>query len=61
METMHAAVVTSFDEPPHYRSFEVPRPTSGDELLVDGRRSACTPASGPGPPASTTPAPAHSP
>ncbi|HXN63101.1 MAG TPA: zinc-binding alcohol dehydrogenase family protein [Acidimicrobiales bacterium] len=35
METMHAAVVTSFDEPPHYRSFEVPRPTSGDELLVD--------------------------
>ena len=35
METMHAAVVTSFDEPPHYRSFEEPRPTSGDEVLVD--------------------------
>jgi NADPH:quinone reductase-like Zn-dependent oxidoreductase len=35
METMHAAVVTSFDEPPHYRPFEVPRPTADDELLVD--------------------------
>ncbi len=35
METMHAAVVTSFDEPPHYQPFEVPHPTSIDELLVD--------------------------
>jgi NADPH:quinone reductase-like Zn-dependent oxidoreductase len=35
METMHAAVVTSFDEPPHYQPFEVPQPTSIDEQLVD--------------------------
>jgi len=35
MEKMHAAVVTSFDEPPHYQEFEVPKP-SGEELeLVD--------------------------
>ncbi len=34
MEKMHAAVVTSFDEPPHYRAFAVPRPTTDDELLV---------------------------
>ncbi len=35
MEMMHAAVVTSFDEPPHYQEFEVPQPASDDELLVD--------------------------
>jgi len=34
MTTMHAAVVTSFDEPPHYLPFDVPEPR-GDELLVD--------------------------
>ncbi len=32
---MHAAVVTSFDEPPHYREFAVPQPTTDDEMLVD--------------------------
>ncbi len=32
---MHAAVVTSFDEPPHYQEFEVPQPASDDEILVD--------------------------
>jgi NADPH:quinone reductase-like Zn-dependent oxidoreductase len=32
---MNAAVVTSFDEPPHYQQFEVPQPASDDEILVD--------------------------
>ena len=32
---MNAAVVTSFDEPPHYREFDVPHPPTDDELLVD--------------------------
>jgi NADPH:quinone reductase-like Zn-dependent oxidoreductase len=32
---MNAAVVTSFAEPPHYRRFEVPRPRTADEALVD--------------------------
>jgi NADPH:quinone reductase-like Zn-dependent oxidoreductase len=35
MANMNAAVVTSFDEPPHYQEFEVPEPRDGDELLVD--------------------------
>ncbi|HTX46690.1 MAG TPA: zinc-binding alcohol dehydrogenase family protein [Solirubrobacteraceae bacterium] len=35
MTKMNAAVVTSFDEPPHYQQFEVPEPTSDDQLLVD--------------------------
>ena len=35
MARMNAAVVTSFAEPPHYRQFEVPRPRSADEELVD--------------------------
>jgi NADPH:quinone reductase-like Zn-dependent oxidoreductase len=35
MEQMNAAVVTSFGEPPHYRQFEVPQPTTGTEFLVD--------------------------
>lgn len=35
MPTMHAAVVTSFDEPPHYQEFQVPRPKSDDEFLVE--------------------------
>jgi NADPH:quinone reductase-like Zn-dependent oxidoreductase len=34
MTTMNAAVVTSFDQPPHYQQFELPQPT-GDEQLVD--------------------------
>lgn len=35
MANMNAAVVTSFDQPPHYQQFEVPQPTAGEELLVD--------------------------
>lgn len=35
MATMHAAVVTSFDEPPHYREFEVPAVPGPDHQLVD--------------------------
>jgi NADPH:quinone reductase-like Zn-dependent oxidoreductase len=35
MAKMNAAVVTSFGEPPHYRQFEVPRPASAGEILVD--------------------------
>jgi NADPH:quinone reductase-like Zn-dependent oxidoreductase len=35
MPQMHAAVVTSFDEPPHYQLFETPQPTDDDETLVD--------------------------
>ena len=32
---MNAAVVTSFDEAPHYQRFMVPRPRSDDESLVE--------------------------
>ncbi|HEY1830020.1 MAG TPA: zinc-binding alcohol dehydrogenase family protein [Acidimicrobiales bacterium] len=32
---MRAAVVTSFDEPPHYLEFEQPEPHDDDEVLVD--------------------------
>ena len=35
MATMNAAVVTSFDEPPHYQQFDVPQPRTRDEVLVD--------------------------
>ena len=35
MANMNAAVVTSFDEPPRYQQFEVPQPTTSDEVLVD--------------------------
>jgi NADPH:quinone reductase-like Zn-dependent oxidoreductase len=35
MDTMHAAVVTSFDEPPHYQRFEAPEPKTDDEIVVD--------------------------
>jgi NADPH:quinone reductase-like Zn-dependent oxidoreductase len=35
METMNAAVVTSYTEPPHYLPFEVPQPRADDEMLVD--------------------------
>ena len=35
MNEMPAAVVTSFDEPPHYQQFPIPRPTSEGELLVE--------------------------
>jgi NADPH:quinone reductase-like Zn-dependent oxidoreductase len=34
MAMMNAAVVTSFEQPPHYQQFEVPEP-SADEELVD--------------------------
>jgi NADPH:quinone reductase-like Zn-dependent oxidoreductase len=35
MEKMNAAVVTSFGEPPRYQRFDVPRTTTGTEVLVD--------------------------
>jgi NADPH:quinone reductase-like Zn-dependent oxidoreductase len=35
MTKMHAAVVSSFDEPPHYREFDVPTPTDDNHRLVD--------------------------
>jgi NADPH:quinone reductase-like Zn-dependent oxidoreductase len=35
MALMNAAVVTSFEEPPHYQQFEVPQLGTGDEMLVD--------------------------
>ncbi len=35
MANMNAAVVTSFDDPPRYQQFEVPQPTTSDEVLVD--------------------------
>ncbi len=35
MATMHAAVVTSFDEPPHYLEFEAPQATTDGEITVD--------------------------
>jgi NADPH:quinone reductase-like Zn-dependent oxidoreductase len=35
MATMNAAVVTSFDEPPHYQQFEIPQRAGADEILVD--------------------------
>jgi len=35
MDTMNAAVVTSFSEPPRYLPVDVPRPSTGDEVLVN--------------------------
>jgi len=35
MAMMNAAVVTSFEEPPHYQRVEVPRPHGTEEALVD--------------------------
>ncbi|MGB6457220.1 MAG: hypothetical protein WBH47_22345 [Streptosporangiaceae bacterium] len=35
MAIMNAAVVTSFDEPPHYQQFEIPQPASSEQILVD--------------------------
>jgi NADPH:quinone reductase-like Zn-dependent oxidoreductase len=35
MATMHAAVVTSFDEPPHYGELDVPTPGSEHERVVE--------------------------
>jgi NADPH:quinone reductase-like Zn-dependent oxidoreductase len=35
MTLMHAAVVTSFDEPPHYQEVPIPAPTDDDHELVD--------------------------
>lgn len=35
MERMHAAVVTSFDEPPHYQEFLLPDPSDEDRAVVD--------------------------
>lgn len=42
MTRMNAAVVRSFDEPPHYEQFEVPQPTTDSEMLVESSPSACT-------------------
>jgi NADPH:quinone reductase-like Zn-dependent oxidoreductase len=33
MAKMNAAVLTSFDQPPHYQQFEVPQPTAGEQLV----------------------------
>jgi NADPH:quinone reductase-like Zn-dependent oxidoreductase len=35
MTKMNAAVVTTFTEPPRYQQFDVPQPTTDDEVLVD--------------------------
>jgi NADPH:quinone reductase-like Zn-dependent oxidoreductase len=35
MVKMHAAVVSSFDEPPHYQQFDVPVPADDDHRLLD--------------------------
>ena len=35
MVKMHAAVVTSFDEPPHYQRVDVPTPAEDNQVLVD--------------------------
>jgi NADPH:quinone reductase-like Zn-dependent oxidoreductase len=35
MVKMHAAVVTSFDEPPHYQQVDVPTPGHDNQMLVD--------------------------
>ena len=35
VEKMHAAVVTSFDEPPRYQEFELPVASDDDHALVD--------------------------
>jgi NADPH:quinone reductase-like Zn-dependent oxidoreductase len=35
MEMMHAAVVTSFDEPPHYQEIRIPTPADDYQQLVD--------------------------
>jgi NADPH:quinone reductase-like Zn-dependent oxidoreductase len=35
MEKMYAAVVTSFDDPPHYEQIDVPQPGGDEQVLVD--------------------------
>ncbi len=35
MAKMNAAVVTSFEQPPRYQQFDVPRPSAADQVLVD--------------------------
>jgi len=35
MAKMNAAVVTSFEQPPHYQQFDVPRPSATDHVVVD--------------------------
>jgi NADPH:quinone reductase-like Zn-dependent oxidoreductase len=35
MADMNAAVVTSFDQPPHFQRFPIPQPTADEQLLVD--------------------------
>jgi NADPH:quinone reductase-like Zn-dependent oxidoreductase len=43
MPTMHAAVVRSFDAPPHYETFSTPQATDPDELVVDVLAAALHP------------------
>jgi NADPH:quinone reductase-like Zn-dependent oxidoreductase len=33
MTNVNAAVVTSFDQPPHYQQFELPQPTASEQLV----------------------------
>ena len=35
MTKMKAAVVTSFDEPPHYQPFDVPTPAGAEQVVID--------------------------
>ena len=35
MAKMNAVVVTSFEQAPHYQQFDVPQPSTGEEILVD--------------------------
>lgn len=35
MTDMNAAVVTSFDQPPHFQRYPIPQPTDDEHLLVD--------------------------
>ena len=59
MATMNAAVVTSFDEPPHYQQFEVPQPRRATRCSSTSSPSACTRGSAPVPREPTTRAPAR--
>lgn len=35
MTTMNAAVVTTFDQPPHYQPVQAPEPATPDEMRID--------------------------
>ena len=57
LEQMHAAVVTSFDEPPHYLRIDVPTRTERTNSWSTSSLSASTLGCAPTRPASTTRAP----